>query len=106
MPKKQFHLITDLYADPENARLHNSRNIGMIERSLQEVGAARSIVIDENGVILAGNGLVEAAVQAGIHQLRVIEANGDEIIAVQRSKKKSKLMAILRLLKKIASIKI
>lgn len=76
--------IADLTPDPNNARRHNPRNIGMIERSLNEVGAARSIVVDEDGVILAGNGLVEAAVQAGIEKVRVIDASGDEIIAVRR----------------------
>jgi len=77
--------ISDLTPDPQNARRHNPRNIGMIERSLNEVGAARSIVIDEDNVILAGNGLIEAAAQAGIENVRIIEASGDEIIAVRRS---------------------
>lgn len=76
--------IADLTADPANARKHTPRNIGMIERSLNEVGAARSIVVDEDMVVLAGNGLIEAAAQAGIERVRVIEADGDEIIAVQR----------------------
>ena len=57
----------------------------MIQESLQQVGAARSIVIDENGVILAGNGTVEAAGQIGIDRVKIIEASGDEIIAVRRS---------------------
>jgi DNA modification methylase len=76
--------IKDLTPDPNNARRHNPRNIGMIERSLNEVGAGRSIVVDEDGVILAGNGLVEAAAQAGISRVRVVETDGNEIIAVRR----------------------
>lgn len=47
--------LGDLRPDPRNARKHNPRNIGMIEAALHEVGAARSIVIDEEGTILAGN---------------------------------------------------
>ena len=47
--------IADLTPDPANRRKHNPRNIGMIVESLQKVGAARSIVIDEQGNILAGN---------------------------------------------------
>ena len=73
-----------LVSDPENARKHNPRNIGAIVDSLHEVGAARSIVIDEDNVILAGNGVVEAAAEAGIENVRVIEADGNEIIAVRR----------------------
>ena len=76
--------IEDLTPDPRNARRHTPRNIGVIERSLNDVGAARSIVIDEDGVILAGNATREAAQQAGITRVRVIEADGNELIAVQR----------------------
>lgn len=76
--------LKDLTPDPQNARAHNPRNIGMIERSLNEVGAARSIVVDEDGVILAGNGLVEAAAQAGIEKVQIVEVDGDTIVAVQR----------------------
>jgi len=76
--------IKDLVPDNNNRRLHNSRNIGMIVDALHQVGAARSIVIDEDDVILAGNGVTEAAAEAGITKLRVIEASGDELIAVRR----------------------
>ena len=76
--------IGQLTPDPKNARQHNPRNIGMIVDSLQKVGAARSIVIDEEDVILAGNGVIEAAAEAGIENLRIIEASGNEIIAVRR----------------------
>src|SRR5438105_4426082 len=77
--------IGDLQPDPKNARRHNPRNIGMIASALQEVGAARSIVIDEDNNILAGNGTIEAAAQVGIERVRVVEADGNEIIAVRRS---------------------
>jgi len=53
--------------------------------ALQDVGAARSIVIDEDNVILAGNGVATAAAQAGMTAVRVIDADGDELIAVRRS---------------------
>ena len=77
--------LADLKQDPENARLHNPRNIGMIERALQEVGAARSVVVNGDNVILAGNGVYEAAVAAGIENVQIVEADGNTIIAVKRS---------------------
>lgn len=77
--------IGQLKPDPNNARKHNQRNIGQIVSSLQEVGGARSIVIDEDNIILAGNGVIEAAGIAGIENVRVIEADGNEIIAVKRT---------------------
>ena len=76
--------IKDLIPDPHNSRQHNPRNIGMIADAMQEVGAARSIVIDDENVVLCGNGAIEAAAQAGITNVRVIEADGNEIIAVRR----------------------
>lgn len=77
--------IKDLVPDPANRRAHNPRNIGMVVDALQHVGAARSIVVDEDNVVLAGNGVVEAAAEAGITRVRVIEADGTEVIAVRRS---------------------
>jgi hypothetical protein len=85
MAKKELRTIADLTPDPANCRRHNPRNIGSIVNSLQKVGAARSIVIDEDGVILAGNGLVEAAGEAGIEKLKVVEADGETVIAVRRT---------------------
>lgn len=83
MGKPIAHL-SDLTPDPHNARAHNPRNIGMIEAALNEVGAARSIVIDEDGIVLAGNATIAAAAQAGIEKVQVVEADGETIIAVRR----------------------
>lgn len=77
--------IGELIPDPKNARKHNPRNIGMIVDSLHEVGAARSIVIDEDGRILAGNGTVEAAAEAGIERVVTVDADGETIVAVRRT---------------------
>lgn len=76
--------IRDLTADPANRRLHNPRNIGMVVDALHQVGAARSIVIDEDGTILAGNGTIEAAAEAGITKVLTVDADGETIIAVRR----------------------
>ena len=77
--------LGDLKTDPTNARAHNLRNVGMIEDALGAVGAARSIVIDEDNCVLAGNATIEAAGRVGIERVRVVEADGEEIIAVRRS---------------------
>lgn len=77
--------IKDLKSDHKNARKRTDRSAALIAESLKRYGAARSIVIDEDGRILAGNGTVEGAKAAGINKLRVIEAEGDELIAVRRA---------------------
>lgn len=74
-----------LTRDPRNARSHSERNLELIARSLQEVGGARSIVVDEDGVVLAGNATVSAARQAGIEKVRIVDADGTELVAVRRT---------------------
>lgn len=83
MPKEPKH-IKDLIADPNNRRKHTPRNVGLLVDALQKVGAARSIVIDEDNEVLAGNATIEAAAEAGITKVRVVEADGQEVIAVRR----------------------
>ena len=75
--------LEDLVPDPKNARKHGTRNLDAIAASLREVGAARSIVINEAGVILAGNATVEAARKLGL-KLKVVRGEADTIVAVQR----------------------
>jgi hypothetical protein len=77
--------IKDLIPDPKNRRKHTPRNVGMIVDALQKVGSGRSIVIDENNEVLAGNATIEAAGEAGITKLKVIDATGNEIVAVRRT---------------------
>lgn len=86
MSKRSAELkhLSDLKPDARNARHHNPRNLGMIADSLREVGAARSGVIDEDGNILAGNGTWEALAEAGIERVKVVEADGNEWVVVQR----------------------
>ncbi len=77
--------LSSLTPDPRNARKHTQRNLAQIEAALREVGAAHSIVVDEAGVILAGNATVQAAMQAGLTCARVVEADGTELVAVRRT---------------------
>lgn len=77
--------IASLRFDPRNARKHTPRNVHMIATSLQETGAGRSIVIDKDGVILAGNATIEAAASAGLENIRIVDSDGSDIIAVRRT---------------------
>ena len=83
--RRKLTHIKDLVPDPKNRRKHTPRNVGMIVDALHEVGAGRSIVIDENDIVLAGNATLEAAGEAGIVDLKVIEAKGSELVAVRRT---------------------
>ena len=77
--------INDLKQDHKNARKRTDRSAKLIAESLERYGAARSIVINEDNRILAGNGTIAGAKQAGIKNVRIIETDGTEVIAVKRT---------------------
>ena len=76
--------ISAMKLDPKNRRDHSSeRGRRMIRTSLKKFGAARSITIDENRLVLAGNGVTGEAPEAGIGSVRIVKAKRGELIAVQ-----------------------
>jgi len=77
--------VSDLVGDPVNRRRHTPRNIDMIVDSLQKVGTGRSIVIDETNTVLAGNATLLAAIEAGITDLKIVDVDGSELVAVRRT---------------------
>jgi len=77
--------LTDLVPDPKNRRKHTARNVDMLQESIEKVGTGRSIVIDEDDIVLAGNATIKAATNAGLSKVTVVEAEGDEVIAVRRT---------------------
>lgn len=70
--------------DKRNYRKHNDRNKDLINKSLKECGAGRSIVIDNEENIIAGNGIYEQAKKLGI-KTKVIETDGSELVVVKRT---------------------
>lgn len=77
--------IKDLKFDDKNFNKHTEYGMSLLEKSLRENGAGRSILLDKDNNIIAGNGIVEAAGQIGLEKVKVVEATGDEIIAVKRT---------------------
>lgn len=76
--------IAQLTPDPHNANKGTQRGRGMLERSLRENGVGRSILLDRNGKIIAGNKTTEAAADIGIEDVIVVPSDGTKLIAVQR----------------------
>jgi hypothetical protein len=76
--------IVKVAPDGQNFRRHGERNKEIIRKSLSECGAGRSILIDADDTIIAGNGVYEQA--AGMNMpVRVVETDGTEVIAVKRT---------------------
>ncbi|MBO5038298.1 MAG: hypothetical protein J6C85_02420 [Alphaproteobacteria bacterium] len=76
--------MTEIKFDRRNYRKHNDRNKALLKKSLEECGAGRSIVTDNSGEIIAGNGIYEQA-QALNMPVKVVETDGSELIVVKRT---------------------
>ena len=91
--------MTNIKFDQRNYRKHNDKNKNLINKSLKECGAGRSIVIDNEGEIIAGNGIYEQAQKLGI-KTKIIETDGSELVVVKRTDlatddKKRKQLAVM-----------
>ena len=62
--------IESLKLDPNNARKHSKRNLDAIAASLNKFGQRKPIVV-HNGVVIAGNGTLEAAKSLGWEEIAV-----------------------------------
>jgi len=69
--------IKELTPDPANARQHDEKNLKAIQGSLNQFGQRKPIVITEAGVIVAGNGTVEAAKRLGWLKIDAVRVPGD-----------------------------
>ena len=76
--------MEDIKLDPKNFRIHNDRNKNIIRKSLEDCGAGRSVLMDKENYLIAGNGVYEQAKELGI-PVRVIETNGKELVVVKRT---------------------
>lgn len=77
--------ISELKFDDKNFNKHTEYGMSLLEKSLRENGAGRSILIDKDNNIIAGNGIIEAAGSIGLENIKIIETTGDEIVAVKRT---------------------
>jgi site-specific DNA-methyltransferase (adenine-specific) len=82
---KQSTKISDLIADDKNFNKGSEFGNSLIEKSFRKFGAGRSILIDKNNRIIAGNKSVENAMAIGMEDVQIIESDGTKIIAVKRT---------------------
>ena len=81
---KKITQLSDLTPDNANANRGTERGRYMVEASLTETGAGRSIVADKDGRIIAGNKTLEAWAGMG-GAVKVVETDGHELVVVQRT---------------------
>lgn len=76
--------IDSLITDNKNFNKGTEFGQHLIEESLRKFGAGRSILIDKNNRIIAGNKTIENAANVGIDNVIVVETDGNQIVAVRR----------------------
>lgn len=77
--------LADLTPDSKNANKGTPRGTGVIEHSLRKFGAGRSILLDKNGKVIAGNKTIEGAASIGLEDVQIVQSDGKRLIAVQRT---------------------
>ncbi len=77
--------VSDLTFDDKNFNKHTEFGMALLEKSLRNNGAGRSILIDKHNRIIGGNGVVEVAAQIGLDDVQIVETDGTKIIAVKRT---------------------
>ena len=98
MPKLKRLKVSDVTLDEKNANRGTTRGREFIEGSLKRYGLGRSILLDKDGTVIAGNKTLEAFRAAG-KEIVVVGTQGDALIAVQRedltiNSKKGRSLAI------------
>ena len=81
---KEIKTIADLTPDGENFNRHTEFGSKLLEDSLRKFGAGRSVLVDKDGNIIAGNGVVETAASIGMEDVVVVKTDGTKLVVVQR----------------------
>lgn len=77
--------IDSLIPDDLNANKGTEYGQHLIEKSFRELGAGRSILLDKNNRIIAGNKSTETAAAIGLQDVIIVETDGTKLVAVKRT---------------------
>lgn len=71
---------------PDNKNFNKGTEYGdrLMDESLRRFGLGRSILIDKNNRIIAGNKTAEKAADIGFTDVVVVEVDGNQLVAVKR----------------------
>lgn len=54
-------LTADIRTNPRNSRTHSARQVRQIAASIGQFGFTNPVLVDEEGMLIAGHGRLEAA---------------------------------------------
>ena len=85
VPKVEVVSLDEFREPDRNVRSHDEANRVAIASSFRRFGAARSGVVDKDGIVRAGAGSLQGARAAGIKEAVVVDARGDQLVLVRRA---------------------
>ena len=77
--------LSQVKLDDMNFNRHNADGMKLLEKSISSNRFGRSILLDKDNNVIAGNGVVETSRKLGTKSVRIIETDGNELIAVKRT---------------------
>lgn len=77
--------LSDLIPDDKNFNKGTEFGQHLIEKSLRENGAGRSILLDKKNRIIAGNKTTEKAAEIDLNDVIIVETDGTKLVAVKRT---------------------
>lgn len=77
--------LSELLPDRHNANAGTERGQYMVDTSIEQFGAGRSILLDRDNEVIAGNKTLQALIDAGYDELLVVESDGKTAVAVKRT---------------------
>lgn len=84
-PKVYYSSVSDLVPDDKNANLGTEYGDRILEKSLSTLGAGRSVLVDKDNRLIAGNKTAEKCVEIGVNKAIVVETTGDTLVVVKRT---------------------
>lgn len=76
--------LKDLKPHAKNANKGTERGTIQLEESIKRLGFGRGITIDKNGVVIAGNHALQAAIEVGLQDAIIVKTRGREVVVTQR----------------------
>lgn len=83
---KTITRLADLEPDRHNANVGTRRGVDLLERSIERNGLGRSILVDREGRIIAGNKTTERVADLTSNEVPivVVRTTGQQLVVVQR----------------------
>ena len=76
--------INELIPDANNLNKGSEYGKHLIDKSIEEFGLGRGIIVDKNNNIIGGNHITQAAIEKGLEKMVIVETTGDTLVVTKR----------------------